>query len=177
MTLGRPRPALADERATLAEYAALGQRLTLELKCAGPRRRGDGAAAPSEPSTMSLLGPGAVTSTEVERGVRSGRLAGRRGRAPALLLARGPGRGLRRRRRRPRAVVAEAWAAVADRGRGRRRAVRGQPTPQPATSTGEDRWRGSMSLREVMVEMLHEYARHLGHADLLRERIDGRIGQ
>ncbi|MGH9200611.1 MAG: DUF664 domain-containing protein, partial [Vicinamibacterales bacterium] len=22
-----------------------------------------------------------------------------------------------------------------------------------------------------------EYARHLGHADLLRERIDGRIGQ
>jgi hypothetical protein len=25
--------------------------------------------------------------------------------------------------------------------------------------------------------MIHEYARHLGHADLLRERIDGRIGQ
>jgi len=24
---------------------------------------------------------------------------------------------------------------------------------------------------------IHEYARHLGHADLLRERIDGRIGQ
>jgi len=25
--------------------------------------------------------------------------------------------------------------------------------------------------------MIHEYARHLGHVDLLRERIDGRIGQ
>jgi len=25
--------------------------------------------------------------------------------------------------------------------------------------------------------MIEEYARHLGHADLLRERIDGRIGQ
>jgi Protein of unknown function (DUF664) len=25
--------------------------------------------------------------------------------------------------------------------------------------------------------MIEEYARHCGHADLLRERIDGRIGQ
>ncbi|WP_243882224.1 DinB family protein [Cellulomonas dongxiuzhuiae] len=32
-------------------------------------------------------------------------------------------------------------------------------------------------LREVLVHMIEEYARHLGHADLLRERIDGRIGQ
>jgi Protein of unknown function (DUF664) len=34
-----------------------------------------------------------------------------------------------------------------------------------------------MTLREVLVEMIHEYARHLGHVDLLRERIDGRRGQ
>jgi len=25
--------------------------------------------------------------------------------------------------------------------------------------------------------MIEEYARHLGHADFLRERIDGRVGQ
>jgi len=25
--------------------------------------------------------------------------------------------------------------------------------------------------------MIEEYARHMGHADLLRERIDGRVGQ
>jgi len=25
--------------------------------------------------------------------------------------------------------------------------------------------------------MVEEYARHIGHADLLRERIDGRVGQ
>nr|WP_280513174.1 DUF664 domain-containing protein [Janibacter anophelis] len=25
--------------------------------------------------------------------------------------------------------------------------------------------------------MVEEYARHLGHADLLRERIDGRLGE
>ena len=36
---------------------------------------------------------------------------------------------------------------------------------------------GSMSLREVLVGMIEEYARHMGHADLLRERIDGRLGQ
>jgi hypothetical protein len=28
-----------------------------------------------------------------------------------------------------------------------------------------------------LVGMIEEYARHLGHVDLLRERIDGRIGQ
>ena len=32
-------------------------------------------------------------------------------------------------------------------------------------------------LREVLVHMIEEYARHNGHADFLRERIDGRIGQ
>jgi hypothetical protein len=29
----------------------------------------------------------------------------------------------------------------------------------------------------VLVHMIEEYARHMGHADLLRERIDGRVGQ
>jgi hypothetical protein len=36
---------------------------------------------------------------------------------------------------------------------------------------------GPISLREVLVGMIEEYARHRGHADLLRERIDGRLGQ
>ena len=35
----------------------------------------------------------------------------------------------------------------------------------------------SVALREVLVHMIEEYARHCGHADLLRERIDGRVGQ
>jgi hypothetical protein len=33
-----------------------------------------------------------------------------------------------------------------------------------------------MSLRWVFVHMIEEYARHNGHADLLRERIDGATG-
>ncbi|WP_051808094.1 DinB family protein [Actinoplanes subtropicus] len=36
---------------------------------------------------------------------------------------------------------------------------------------------GGLALREVLVHMIEEYARHNGHADFLRERIDGRIGQ
>jgi uncharacterized damage-inducible protein DinB len=34
----------------------------------------------------------------------------------------------------------------------------------------------AISLRWVLVHMIEEYARHLGHADLLRERIDGVTG-
>jgi Protein of unknown function (DUF664) len=33
-----------------------------------------------------------------------------------------------------------------------------------------------VSLRRVMVNMIAEYARHNGHTDLLRERIDGATG-
>jgi hypothetical protein len=33
-----------------------------------------------------------------------------------------------------------------------------------------------ISLRHIMVSMIAEYARHDGHADLLRERIDGAVG-
>jgi uncharacterized damage-inducible protein DinB len=33
-----------------------------------------------------------------------------------------------------------------------------------------------VSLRWVLVHMIEEYARHNGHADLLRERIDGSVG-
>jgi len=35
---------------------------------------------------------------------------------------------------------------------------------------------GSISLRWVYVHMIEEYARHNGHADLLRELIDGATG-
>jgi uncharacterized damage-inducible protein DinB len=35
---------------------------------------------------------------------------------------------------------------------------------------------GPVSLRWIMIHMVEEYARHNGHADLLRERIDGATG-
>ncbi len=34
-----------------------------------------------------------------------------------------------------------------------------------------------VSLRWIMIHMIEEYARHNGHADLLRERIDGAVGE
>ncbi len=36
---------------------------------------------------------------------------------------------------------------------------------------------GTVSVRDVLVHLVEEYARHAGHADLLRECIDGRTGQ
>ncbi len=34
-----------------------------------------------------------------------------------------------------------------------------------------------VSLRRLVVDLLEEYARHTGHADLLREAVDGRVGE
>src|SRR3982751_520296 len=38
------------------------------------------------------------------------------------------------------------------------------------------RWGEDVSLRFVMLHMIHEYARHTGHADFLREGVDGTVG-
>jgi hypothetical protein len=42
---------------------------------------------------------------------------------------------------------------------------------------GERLGKDGTSVRELMVHRIEEYARHCGHADLLRECIDGRTGQ
>jgi uncharacterized damage-inducible protein DinB len=42
---------------------------------------------------------------------------------------------------------------------------------------GERLGRSAIAVRELMVHRIEEYARHCGHADLLRECIDGRVGQ
>jgi uncharacterized damage-inducible protein DinB len=36
---------------------------------------------------------------------------------------------------------------------------------------------GTVAVRDILVHVIEEYARHVGHADLLRECIDGRTGQ
>jgi uncharacterized damage-inducible protein DinB len=40
-----------------------------------------------------------------------------------------------------------------------------------------DRLRNAIDLRWIYLHMIEEYARHNGHADLLRERIDGVTGE
>jgi uncharacterized damage-inducible protein DinB len=41
----------------------------------------------------------------------------------------------------------------------------------------EGRPGGPVSLRWILIHMIEEYARHNGHADLLRERLDGVVGE
>jgi hypothetical protein len=79
-----------------------------------------------------------------------------------------------------RQVVAEAWEAWRAEVDFAERFVAGA---RSLDVTGDDPLNlhgsggGPMSLREALVGMIWEYGRHMGHADLLRERTDGRIGQ
>jgi len=43
--------------------------------------------------------------------------------------------------------------------------------------TYEMPWGATVSLRRLLVDMVEEYGRHTGHADLIRESIDGRVGE
>lgn len=36
---------------------------------------------------------------------------------------------------------------------------------------------GTPSLRRILADVIEEYARHTGHADLIREVVDGRVGE
>ena len=69
-------------------------------------------------------------------------------------------------------VVADAWRSWHDRGRARPRGLRGPRPRRPRQVHGDD-----VEARDIVVHLVEEYARHLGHADLLRECIDGRTGQ
>jgi len=160
-------PALGDERATLVELLRC-QRLTLELKCAGLDAAGL-ARRSVEPSTLSLLGL-VRHMAEVERSWFRRVLAGQDAPPHFYSDTDGDFDGAVP----DPEVVAEAWdtwraeAAFTD------RFVAEAPD---LDVTGNDPWQGPVSLREVLVHMVEEYARHNGHADLLRERIDGRVGQ
>jgi hypothetical protein len=56
-----------------------------------------------------------------------------------------------------------------------RRVCSGAPSLD-ALSARETRYRDRVSLRWIMVHMLEETARHAGHLDLMREDIDGQVG-
>jgi hypothetical protein len=71
------------------------------------------------------------------------------------------------------AVVDEAWAAWREEIAFAEQFVR----ETDLSFVGHDGGGAPISLRELLVHMIEEYARHNGHADLLRERIDGRIGK
>jgi hypothetical protein len=150
------------ERATLAGFLR-DQRLTLELKCAGLDAEGM-ARRSVPPSNLSLLGL-VRHMAEVERTWFRRRLAGQ----DAPKLYGGGDADFDGAVPDPR-VVAEAW------GRWREEVAFAERFAAEAPNlelTGKE---GAV-LRTVLVHMIEEYARHNGHADFLRERIDGRVGQ
>jgi hypothetical protein len=168
-------PTLGDERTTLVE-ALRGQRLTLEMKCAGLDAE-QMARRSVEPSTMSLLGL-VRHLAEVERATFRVLMAGQD--VPKLFCSDTDRDGDFDGAVADPRVVAEAWDAWHAEVDFATRFVAEAPS---LDLTGDDSLNqhgsggGLTSLREMLVGMIGEYARHLGHADLLRERIDGRIGQ
>ena len=168
------RPALHDERATLVE-SMRSVRLTLEMKCAGLDAEAL-AKRSVPPSTMSLLGL-VRHLAEMERGAFRVVMAGQD--VPRLFCSDTNRDGDFDGAVPDPQVVAEAWDAWRAEVVFAERFVADAPSLDITVDERQGVGAGQepISLREVLVEMIHEYARHLGHADLLRERIDGRIGQ
>jgi hypothetical protein len=168
-------PRLGDERTTLVE-ALRRQRLTLELKCSGLDAEAMARRA-VEPSTMSLLGLVRHLAEE-ERGTFRMMMAGQD--VPRLFCSDTDRDGDFDGAVPDPQVIAEAWDAWRAEVDFATRFVAEAPSLE---MTGDDRSNqhgsggGPISLREVLVGMIEEYARHMGHVDLLRERIDGRLGQ
>jgi uncharacterized damage-inducible protein DinB len=151
------------ELATLQDYLR-DYRLTLQMKCEGldPEQL---ARRPVSPSTMSLLGL-VRHLAEVERDWRN--WVGSGDPAPKLYGAGGADFD---------GAVAEQAAvdgAFADLAREQ---VATDATLATHPDLGERVGKDGIAVRELWVHRIEEYARHCGHADLLRECIDGRVGQ
>ncbi|NGO73826.1 DinB family protein [Streptomyces sp. SB3404] len=166
----RGGPTKGDERTTLTEFLRV-QRLTLELKCQGLDAE-QLARRAAEPSTLSLLGL-VRHLAKVEQIWFRERMAGQ---------------DVTRRYSTPEEpdgdfdgavpdpeVVAEAWAAWREEVAFAERYV--AEAPSLDVICVDPRGGLEISLRTILVHMVEEYARHNGHADLLRERIDGRVGE
>ena len=158
-------PRTADERTTLLTFLEW-QRATIAGKCAGLsaeqlRRR----AAP--PSTLSLLGL-VRHLADVERGWFRRTLAGEA--VPPLYStdADPDGEFDNVDSADPEEAFA-TWSAECQRSREIIAA-------RDLDDEGRQRGGRAVSLRWILVHMVEEYSRHNGHADLLREQIDGATG-
>jgi Protein of unknown function (DUF664) len=161
---------LGDEKTTLAT-SLRHLRLTLEIKCEGLDAE-QMARRAVPPSTMSLLGL-VRHLADIEQGAFRVEMAGQKVELHYTSPTNRDGDF-------DDAVadpelVAEAWATWRDEVAFAEQFVE---AADDLGMTGISSWDGSpVSLREAMVGMIEEYARHLGHVDLLRECIDGRLGQ
>jgi uncharacterized damage-inducible protein DinB len=160
---------LDGERATLLDYLR-AYRLTMQMKCAD-LDAAQLARRSVPPSTMSLLGL-IRHMADVERNWF--RLVMAQADAPPLYWSEDvPDADWLGAVADP-AAVDEAWRAWREEVTFAEKFVADSPD---LGIRGINRDGTSIALREVLVHMIEEYARHCGHADLLRERIDGRVGQ
>ena len=164
-------PTRGDERATLLGFLRW-ERYTLELKCSGLDAASMARRA-VEPSTLSLLGL-VRHMAEVERGWFRWLMAGHD--APPLFTSDTDPDGDFDGAAPDPAVVSQAWEAWRAEVAFTDQFVAAAPDLDVGGKI-PDPSRGPVSLRWVLVHMVEEYAQHNGHADLLRERIDGRRGQ
>lgn len=168
-------PEVTDERSNLVESLRC-QRLTLEMKCAGLDAEAM-ARRSVEPSTMSLLGM-VRHLAEMERATFRRLMAGQD--TPRLFTTEDDRDGDFNGAVADPAVVAQAWRAWREEVAFAEQFVAGAAD---LGVTADDSLNqhgsggGAISLREVLLGTIEEYARHMGHVDLLRERIDGRLGQ
>jgi hypothetical protein len=155
------------ERATLMGYLH-DRRLTLELKCSGldPTAM---ALRSVPPSNLSLLGL-IRHLTDVEQYWFRHAMGRQELRWPYRTES-DPDAALNGAVPDPE-VVEQAWAGWRAEVEFADRLVAEAPGLDLVGANGSQ----PISLREVLVIMLDEYARHCGHADFLRERIDGRVG-
>ncbi|MER7106903.1 DinB family protein [Streptomyces sp. NPDC000229] len=152
-----------DERSTLLD-GLRHYRLTLEMKCAGLDAE-QMARRSVPPSTMSLLGL-VRHMAEDERHFR--RLAGED--SPRIYRTAEDRDGDWNGAIADPAVVEDAWRQWRAERELTDRFIAG--CADLGTPPG-----GEAQLRDILVMQIAEYARHCGHADFLRERIDGRVGQ
>jgi hypothetical protein len=157
------------ERANVLDYLR-GYRLTMEMKCAD-LDPGQLACRSVPPSTMSLLGL-IRHMADVERNWFRRVMAGEDA-APLYWSDDVPDGDWNGAVADPE-VVAEAWQSWRDEVAFAEAFVAGV---DDLGLRGTMRDGKTLALRDVLVHMIEEYARHCGHADLLRERIDGRVGQ
>jgi len=160
---------LEGERATLLDYLR-AYRLALELKCAD-LDAAQLARRSVPPSTMSLLGL-VRHMADVERNWFRRVMAGAD--APPLYWSDDVQDADWLGAVADQAVVDDAWRAWREEVAFAQQFVADSPDLGVKVTMKDG---STVALREVLVHMIEEYARHCGHADLLRERIDGRVGQ
>ncbi|MGW5669194.1 mycothiol transferase [Micromonospora sp. NPDC003776] len=74
----------------------------------------------------------------------------------------------------PPETLYQLWYDAVDRSRSAVRYALDHGGPQARYRFGASQ---EASVRRLLVDMIEEYARHTGHADILREAIDGRVGE